>query len=117
MRFCWSTLKVSDMERSLGFYEGFLGLKAVRRIGSPHGEIVFLEGGGAEIELIAEPGAVDPGSGQTLGFETDSLESAMALANDMGVAITAGPVQGGPKTRFFFVRDPDGYGIQIVQNS
>ena len=116
MRFCWSTVKVGDIERSLGFYEGFLGLRLVRRFASPSGEIAFLEGGAAEVELIADPEGVCPGSGQTLGFETDSLEDAVRLAGDMGIRITAGPIRAGPATRFFFVEDPDGYGVQIVQN-
>jgi lactoylglutathione lyase len=50
MKFCWSTLKVKDMEASLHFYRDVLGLKLERRFQAEGGtEIAFLGGGETKI--------------------------------------------------------------------
>lgn len=44
MKFCWSTLKVKDMEESLKFYKEIVGLSEEQRFNAgPDTEIVFLE--------------------------------------------------------------------------
>ena len=30
MKYCWTTINVTDMQKSLAFYEGLLGLKPTR---------------------------------------------------------------------------------------
>ena len=53
MVFCWSTLMVKDLERSLGFYRDLLGLPVTRRFAAgPEREIVFLGDGETKIELV-----------------------------------------------------------------
>ena len=32
-----------------------------------------------------------------------------------GVEITAGPIQPNPNTRFFFIKDPDGLTLEIIE--
>ncbi len=42
MRYCWTTIIVKDLERSLAFYCDIVGLPIVRQLSGAHGNIVFL---------------------------------------------------------------------------
>ncbi len=114
MKFCWTTLFVEDMERSLSFYTGVIGLKLNRRFQPPMGgEIAFLGEGDTELELIVRPGS---GSSEaiTLGFATDTpLEEAMEMVKAKGIQIESGPFQPNDHIQFFYLRDPDNHKVQI----
>lgn len=118
MRMCWCTVLVKDMEKSLGFYRDVLALGVQRRFTTPEGlEIVFLSDGAmSEVELIHNPHipAYD-GRGITLGFEVDSIENEMERFKELGIEIIKGPIEVAGGTRFFYVLDPDGLEIQLVQ--
>ena len=119
MKFCWSTLRVSDMEKSLQFYTEVIGLAVVNRFTAGPGlEIAFLGQGETQVELICD------GSGRTVsigediswGFEVSSLEESLALLSLKGIPIEAGPIQPNPGIRFLYIRDPDGMKIQLVEH-
>jgi lactoylglutathione lyase len=77
MKFCWTTVNVTDMENSLGFYRDIVGLELDRRFKPvPHMEIAFLGNGETQVELIhnAEGGNTYTGKGISLGFEVESLD-------------------------------------------
>jgi lactoylglutathione lyase len=118
MKFVWTTLHISDMERSLHFYRDIVGLPLRRRFSSGDGsEISFLGEGETQVELIRDP---DPhnvvhGRGISLGFLTPSLESLIAQLQENGIAIHAGPFQPAPYIRFLYVLDPDGVWVQFVE--
>jgi len=117
MKYLWTTLHVTDLERSLKFYQEVVGLPFQTRFSPPGSEIVFLGDGETKIELIRDikiP-VVDLGAHGSLGFAVANLEEALAHVKAHGVAVTAGPIQAGPRTRFFFVKDPDGMTIQFVE--
>ena len=119
MKFCWCTVSVRDMEKSLAFYTKVVGLPVQRRFTAGSGvEICFLGDGETKVELIAAPGpnAPAPSDGVTLGFEVASLEAQMELAAANGFPVERGPVQPNPSMRFFYVLDPDGVSVQFVQN-
>ncbi|MGI5891832.1 MAG: VOC family protein [Bacillota bacterium] len=126
MNFCWTTMTINDMEESLAFYEGVLGLIVQRRF-SPNDniEIAFLgQAGQAQVELICNKHLADKlkenphrGSGISLGFQVDSLNDALELVKEKGIAILRGPIRVNPTTQFFFVNDPNGYEIQLVEIS
>jgi len=114
---CWSTTYVSSMEKSLSFYQEVLGLTLNRRYTTPEGaEIAFLSDGPmSEVELIAAPGRPPyAGSGISLGFVVNSLEAELERLPKLGVPIEKGPFTVGGGVRFFFVKDPDGLDIQLV---
>lgn len=121
MKFLWTTLAVSDMNRSIQFYEEIVGLQLKRRnqIG-PGVEIAFL-GTDAQNETVVELHAEtegktpDCGKGISMGFTVEDLDAAMALMKEKGIEIVAGPIQPNPKIRFFFIEDPNGVRIQFVQ--
>ena len=123
MEYLWTTLTISNMEKSLAFYTENLGLAIRSRFRTGDGtEIVFLDGAaGAAVELIQHGPlpvlASGRGAGISLGFRTKSLEQAMEDLAGAGIPVERGPIQAGGGTRFFFVRDPDGYEIQIVEEA
>lgn len=118
MKFCWSTLRVNDMEESLRFYEEIIGLKINQRFSPSSGiDIVFLGDEETKIELIFEESGKRSEIGPDIswGFEVDSLELVMERLVKHKVEITAGPFEPNPSTRFLFVKDPNGMTIQFVE--
>jgi lactoylglutathione lyase len=119
MKFCWSTLRVKNLEESIGFYTGIVGLEVVNRFGAgPGAEIAFLGGGETKIELICDGQSRDTevGSDISWGFEVESVDKTLALVKEKGISVDGGPVQPNPHVKFFFVRDPNGMRIQFVEN-
>lgn len=119
MNFCWVTLHVGDLEKSLGFYRDFLGLEVFSRFsGGGKVEIAMMGKKDApKVELLCDGGARDRerGAGVSLGFEVGSLERAVEDARRRGIPVGAGPISPNPNLRFSFVRDPDGYEVQLVE--
>jgi len=117
MKFCWSTLNVKNLDESIAFYTQIIGLEVNRRFDAgPGREIAFLGEGDTQIELIcAGGGDIEVGKDISWGFETQSLDAAMALCGEKGVAIS-GPVAPNPHVRFCHFKDPNGMNIQLVEN-
>ncbi|CAM3382487.1 MULTISPECIES: VOC family protein [Saccharibacillus] len=114
----WLTLRVRDLEASIAFYNGVLGLPVDRRFES-RGRLIAMLGTAQQpkIELI-QGGDVNvrPGSGISVGFEVESLDAAMAELADRGIPIARGPVSPNPRLRFLYVLDPDGFEVQLAQH-
>jgi len=119
MNFCWVTINVANMERSLGFYQNLFGLKVQRKMTpGPGMELAFLgDGAGTEVELIQDLRTPEPTHGKdiSLGFEVADLDAFVATLAKAGLALHSGPFQPNPKIRFAFVLDPDGVKVQLVQ--
>ncbi len=118
MKMCWCTVLVKDMEKSLEFYQGALALQVQRRYTTPEGlEIVFLSDGAmSEVELIRNPHLpAYEGWGITLGFEVASLSDTMASFAEQNIEILRGPIETASGIRFFYVQDPNGLEIQLVE--
>jgi lactoylglutathione lyase len=119
MKFCWSTLMVKNMEESLQFYQGIVGLKVDRRFNAGPGvEIAFLGDGDTKVELICNGSKKEVNVGQDIswGFEVSSVDETMAQVKEKGIAIHSGPFQPNPHTKFFYVLDPNGLKIQFVES-
>ena len=118
MKLIFDTIKVKDMEASLGFYRDTLGLKVARQFQAGPNRIVFLETGGAELELIAAPGheQLSAGTNLSLGFEVDSLDEVLKVLEQAGIPLYAGPMSPSPQIRFALVRDPDGVILQLSEH-
>jgi lactoylglutathione lyase len=117
MKLCWITIRVADVETSLHFYHDILGLPVDSRRTMPGHDMVMLgESKMPKVELMysadAKPG---PGAGMTIGFNVDSLQEAIELMKSNGVQIVGGPMSPNPHLSFFFVKDPDGYTVQLVE--
>jgi lactoylglutathione lyase len=117
MTYMHTTVHVRDMEQSLAFYQGLLGLTLVRRSPAGDGELAFLgEAGQPNIELICYPGEALPAySGFTLGFRVESLPEGTAKLEQAGHPRIRGPVSPSPAVSFSYFQDPDGIEIQLVE--
>ncbi len=119
MKFCWSTLKVTNMDESLRFYQEILGLTLDKHFKPGPVEIAFLGDGETKIELIYDERSkeVDVGQDISWGFEVKSVDEMMAFVKEKGVDIYSGPYQPNEHTRFFYILDPNGLKIQLVENT
>lgn len=119
MKFCWCTIRVSNMEESLKFYTEIIGLSINRRFeAGPGMEISFLTDGEVEIELIYEPNYKVKNSveGISLGFKVKSVDEMINYVKEKGLVVEKEIIQPNPHTKFFYVKDPNGVSIQFVEN-
>lgn len=118
MDFCWCTLHVDDLKKSLEFYSEVAGLPVERRISAPGTEIVFLGNGETKIELIRDKnnGSINRPEGISLGFRVSSLDETAEALKKRGIPVDGGPYQPNPHIRFLYVRDPNGLRIQFAEN-
>jgi lactoylglutathione lyase len=117
MAFLWCTITVRNIDASLKFYQEIVGLPVARRFSEPNAELAFLGDGETMLELIQGKGEPHTGGGVSIGFKVDSLEEKMAFVKEKGVAVHSGPFTPSPRTRFFFISDPDGVLVQFVEQT
>ena len=108
---------VLDLEKSLEFYDKALGLKEIRREEASDGSfiIVFIgnETTDFQLELTWLRDRKEPynlGDEEFhLAFNTDDYEAAHKLHEEMGCICFENPEMG-----IYFIKDPDGYWLEIV---
>ena len=115
MQFLWCTINVMDIEASIRFYTQIVGLSVTRRFSEPGAELAFLGDGETKLELIQGKAVPASGGGVSIGFKVESLEEKMDFVQSHGVPVHSGPFAPSPRTRFFFVADPDGILVQFVE--
>jgi catechol 2,3-dioxygenase-like lactoylglutathione lyase family enzyme len=109
-------IRVSDLERSKQFYTEVLGLKVGAKVpaqGEPHEYLLGLTGNIREDTIIViRKGDVKPGATE-FGTITVVVPDGRAMAERVVAAgyKTARPIVDGTN----FVRDPDGYMIELYQ--
>jgi lactoylglutathione lyase len=118
-------IRVADLDRSKKFYCGVLGMEVSHTMDFPTFSLVYLRDpeSGFEIELTANASQVQPythGTGYGhLAFCTDDLEGLRESFSTMGYM--PGDIRqlsaGDSSARFFFVTDPDGYKLELLQRS
>ncbi|MEA5098716.1 MAG: lactoylglutathione lyase [Burkholderiaceae bacterium] len=126
MRILHTMLRVGDMQRSIDFYTGVLGMKLLRTKDNPEYQYSLAYLGfasnpeQAELELTYNYGVDKYELGTAYGhlaIEVADAHQACAAIKAQGGTVTreAGPVKGGT-TVIAFVRDPDGYLIELIQS-
>jgi lactoylglutathione lyase len=120
-------VRVGDLKRSIDFYSKYFGMDVIRTIDVPEGNYtnVFI-GYGEEktdpmIELTYNYGVSSYEKGNGFGHLAVGVKDIYATCETMrhdGVAIIRepGPVKFGT-TVIAFVDDPDGYRIELIQDS
>lgn len=93
MKFCWTTLHVKSLEESIRFYHEIIGLNIIKQ---------FETGPDMKIAMLGEQG--------------NALIELMEQMKKNHIGIKSGPFSPVPSTTFFFVEDPDGMEVQIVQH-
>jgi lactoylglutathione lyase len=119
MKYLHTMVRVTDLERSLGFYCDALGLVEVRRREYPQGRytLVFLAAPGdtdAQVELTHNWDPEEYGIGRAFGhlaYEVDDIYAACRRLQEHGVTINRPPRDG----RMAFVRSPDQVSIELLQ--
>jgi lactoylglutathione lyase len=125
MRILHTMLRVVDLEKSLAFYTGVLGMKLLRRNDYPEGKFTLAfvgytdEASGAVIELTHNWGVEKYELGNAYGHIAIAVEDAYAACEKIKqlggkVVREAGPMKHG-NTVIAFVEDPDGYKIELIQ--
>ena len=124
-RYLHTMLRVGDLDRSVAFYSKAFGMKELRRRDVPDGKytLSFIGFGDEEnntvIELTYNYGVGKYELGDQFGhlaIGVPDVAAACEIASKAGGTVTrpAGPVKFGT-TIIAFVKDPDGYMIELVQ--
>lgn len=119
MKYLHTMVRVTDIDASLDFYCGGLGLVEQRRIDNDKGRftLVFLAAPGdedAQIELTYNWDPEDYGGGRNFGHLAYRVDDIYALCQhlmDRGVTINRPPRDG----HMAFVRSPDNISIELLQ--
>ena len=125
MRIMHTMLRVGDLDRSIDFYTRVLGMQLLRKSDNPEYKytLAFVgygtEQDNAVLELTYNWGVSEYDLGDAYGhiaLQVDDIYQAAEAIRDGGGVISRepGPVKGG-KTVIAFVRDPDGYAIELIQ--
>ncbi|MFC3692443.1 VOC family protein [Chenggangzhangella methanolivorans] len=119
-----SMIRVTDEARSLAFYETAFGLKVADRYPFEGFTLIYLRNAetGFELELTvnadrSEPYDLGNGYGH-LALSVDDLEAEHQRVTDAGLnpnRLKTMERDGKPFARFFFISDPDGYKIEVLQ--
>lgn len=125
MRILHTMIRVTDLEKSLHFYTEVLGMKLLRRKDYPEGKFTLAfvgfqeESEGAVIELTYnwDTHAYDMGNAfGHIAIAVDDVYQACEKIRAAGGTISRepGPMKHGTII-LAFVKDPDGYAIELLQ--
>ena len=119
-----SMIRVLDEARSVQFYQTAFGLDIADRFDFDSFTLIYLRSTEAdfELELTVNKGTTEPydlGTGYGhIAFAVDDLDAEHARFKAAGLEprdIVAFNRDGALLARFFFVQDPDGYKIEVLQ--
>jgi len=127
MRLLHTMLRVGDLQRSIDFYTGVMGMKLLRQRDNPEYRYTLAFVGydtnpdQAEIELTYNYGVDRYDLGSAYGHIAVQVPDARAACERIrtsGGKVTreAGAVKGGT-TVIAFVEDPDGYKIELIERA
>ncbi|MGK0382653.1 MAG: lactoylglutathione lyase [Flavobacteriales bacterium] len=126
MRLLHTMLRVGNLQTSIDFYTHLMGMKLLRQSENKEYQYTLAFVGYAEesettvLELTYNWGKSQYDIGEAYGhiaIEVDDIYALCASIEQQGgdVYRKPGPVKGG-KTVIAFVRDPDGYAIELIEN-
>ena len=120
MRLAHTMIRVRNLDKSLEFYCGFLGLQEIRRkdLGD-EATLVFLtdDNQNYHIELTCNKDGRDYTIGDQFGhlaFHVDDLDSVISEVKDRGLWFRQS--KRSSSSRYIFLHDPDGYDVEILQS-
>ncbi|NTE87145.1 VOC family protein [Agrobacterium rubi] len=119
-----SMVRVLDEKRSVGFYNQVFGLEIAERFEFETFTLVYLSNpeGDFELELTINKGrevpyALGDGYGH-IAVSVDDVDAEHARLTELGLAvgkIINADYKGAPFAKYFFICDPDGYKIEVLQ--
>lgn len=117
-------IRVIDLDRSLRFYRDALGLEVASHLDFPDFALAYLRNAenDFELELTLNKGRVEPythGTGYGhVAVTVDDLDAEHARLKSHGIVPNdIKEFRDGERliARFFFMQDPDGYKIEVLQ--
>ena len=117
-------VRVLDEARSVEFYKRAFGLDVAQRVDFDSFTLIYMSNPETpfEIELTVNKDQTEPydlGNGYGhVAVSVDDLEAEHARLISAGLKpgdIKEMPYQGKPFGKFFFIQDPDGYKIEVLQ--
>ncbi len=118
MKIAHTMIRVRDLDRSIGFYRDFLGLRETRRKDLGDAVLVFLSDEDEKhfVELTFNKDGRDYDIGDQFGhlaFFAEDLDAVIEDVRERGWDYRGSRPETG--SRYIFVKDPDGYDIEILQ--
>jgi len=126
MRLLHTMLRVRDLEKSLDFYTNIFDMKLLRRKDFPNGKftLAFIgygdESENTVLELTHNWETDDYEMGTAYGHIAIGVDDAYKACEEIAakggdVVRPAGPMKHGGSTVIAFVKDPDGYMVELIQ--
>ncbi len=121
-----SMIRVLDLDRSVSFYREAFGLEEADRIDLDDFTLVYLSNPESdfELELTLNKGETEPydlGNGYGhVAFSVEDVESERRCFEKAGIEprkLVELEKDGQVLGKFFFVQDPDGYQIEVLQRA
>ncbi len=127
MTFIHVSVRASDMDRSIAFYEEILGMEIVRRSPIPENraEVAFLKDPGGEFalelthyddQLRFQQAEYMERTFDHLAFRVDDLRRVVERVKEAGHKVTDEPFELSPGHWLAFIEDPDGTLIELIQS-
>ncbi|MGL6172899.1 MAG: lactoylglutathione lyase [Vibrio sp.] len=127
MKFLHTMIRVTDLDQSIDFYTQLLGMSVLERIENAQYRytLVFVgfkdQANSTTIELTYNWDTDHYDLGNAFGHLALGCEDIYAACDKIrqlggNIAREPGPVKGG-QTHIAFVKDPDGYAIELIQTS
>ena len=116
--FAHYNFNVTDLERSLRFYDEALGLKPVRRKEAEDGSFIITYLGDGQTHFLLEltwlrdweKDHYDLGDNEMhLAFVAEDFDAAYKKHKEMGCVCFENPAMG-----IYFIEDPDGYWLEVL---
>lgn len=127
MTFSYVSIRTSDIERSIRFYESYFGMKLVtrREIKSNNAEIAFLESQATSFKLELtwykgqkrfEQAEYEDRVFDHIAFTIEDMDGTIERMRSSSVKITDEPFTLGTSgSRIAFIEDPDGTLIELIE--
>ncbi|KAA3513147.1 VOC family protein [Agrobacterium rosae] len=119
-----SMVRVLDEKRSVGFYNQAFGLEVAERFEFETFTLIYLSNadGDFELELTVNKGrevpyALGDGYGH-IAVSVEDVDAEHARLTELGLSagkIVNAEYKGAPFAKYFFICDPDGYKIEVLQ--
>lgn len=122
--FLHTCYRVKDLEKSLAFYQDLLGFEISRKRDFPEAEFTLvyltLPGSNHELELTynydkQQPYTIGDGYGH-IAIGVDDLEAVHKQYAETEYEVTELKALTSESAGYFFIKDPDGYKIEVIQN-
>lgn len=115
----WITLRVKNLEESVKFYSEVLKLPIATRLETSVNKIAMMgEEESPKIELIEENqlNELNLGEGVSIGLKVENLEEEINSLRKAGIIPTE-IISPNEHIKFCFLKDPNGYTIQLFEES